>query len=380
MAGQCPPEPAARRTGHERKHCNLIQSILLFALGFLSAGVLALMIAPTIWRRAVNLTRKRVESSIPLTLSEIQAEKDALRAEFAMSIRRVEKKLKAASEKAAVKAADLGRAQEEARLMQKERDENAQLAASLEKRLAAREVELEQTSAQLANIEERLKQARQQIDEQAEEIDRINASNDDASILASSRQIELVAREAEVDKLSADLTALRNQRKDIDRKARETEAENRQLRTEAEASRRKIADLERKIARMMTAMTDSEEKLERRDKEVERLRQHLREAPRLNQSSNGSNADAAAEIQRLESRLDALTKENRKLREAEGKGEEVLRSQIQELAAEVVAMTARLEKSDSHIASIIDQAPPPKPGSTGPVSLAERIRELQSQP
>lgn len=380
MAGPCPPDLVARRSDHERKHYNLIQSILLFTLGFLSAGVLALMIAPTIWRRAVNLTRKRVESSIPLTLSEIQAEKDALRAEFAMSIRRVEKKLKAASEKAAVKAADLGRAQEEARLMQKERDENAQLAASLDKRLAAREAELEQTSAQLANIEERLKQARQQIDEQAEEIDRINASNDDASILASSRQIELVAREAEVDKLSADLTALRNQRKDIDRKARETEAENRQLRTEAEASRRKIADLERKIARMMTAMTDSEEKLERRDKEVERLRQHLREVPMLNQSSNGSNANAAAEIQRLESRLDALTKENRKLREAEGKGEEVLRSQIQELAAEVVAMTARLEKSDSHIASIIDQAPPPKPGSTSPVSLAERIRELQSQP
>lgn len=358
----------------------MIQSVLFFVLGFLCAGLLALMIAPTIWRRAVNLTRRRVESSLPLTLSEIQAEKDALRAEFAMSTRRLEQKLKAASEKAAVQAVDLGRVTAEAKQWQMERDDSLRHIAMLEKRLATREEDHEKLTGELSVAQERLKAARQQIDQQAEEIDRINASYDEASIAASSRQIELVAREAEVDKLSGDLTALRNQRKDIDRKAREMEAENRELRTESEASRKKIADLERKIARMMTAMTDSEEKLERRDKEVERLRQHLREVPMLNQAASGSSANAAAEIQRLESRLDALTKENRRLREAEDKGDEVLRTQLQELAAEVVAMTARLEKSDSYIASLIDQAPPSKPGSSSPVSLAERIRELQSQP
>ncbi|MEM9574841.1 MAG: hypothetical protein AAF870_06385, partial [Pseudomonadota bacterium] len=68
----------------------MIQSGLYFALGFLVAGFLALMIAPTIWRRAVFLTRKRIESAIPLTANELQADKDKQRAEHAMALRRLE--------------------------------------------------------------------------------------------------------------------------------------------------------------------------------------------------------------------------------------------------------------------------------------------------
>jgi chromosome segregation ATPase len=357
----------------------VIQSILFFVLGFLCAGFLALMIAPAIWRRAVNLTRKRVESSIPLTLSEIQAEKDALRAEFAMSTRRLEKKLKSTSEASARHAADLGRSREEAKQLLAERDDSLRHAATLQQRIAAREEELEKTGTELARVEERLAAARQQIDEQADELDRVNAMYDDASFASSSRQIELVARESEVDKLSADLSALRKQRKEIEAKARETATENRQLRAEAESSRKKIADLERKMARMMTAMTDSEEKLERRDKELERLRQQSREAPKNGRASVGDAAPSTPDIQRLESRLDALTKENRKLRETGGEGDEVLRQQLRELAAEVVVMAARLEKPDSHITRIVEAAPQPRPGSAATVSLAERIRDLQKR-
>ena len=36
----------------------MIQSILFFALGFLCAGFLALMVAPAVWRRAVRLTQE----------------------------------------------------------------------------------------------------------------------------------------------------------------------------------------------------------------------------------------------------------------------------------------------------------------------------------
>ncbi|TIT18196.1 MAG: hypothetical protein E5W78_25695, partial [Mesorhizobium sp.] len=79
----------------------MVQSVLFFVLGFLCAGFLALMIAPAIWRRAVMLTRKRVEGSMPLTLAEIQAEKDRIRAEFAMSTRRLEMTVKSLREKSA---------------------------------------------------------------------------------------------------------------------------------------------------------------------------------------------------------------------------------------------------------------------------------------
>ena len=68
----------------------ILEAVLYFVLGFLSAALLALMVAPAIWNRAVVLTKKRIESSVPLTLNEIQADKDQLRAEFAMSTRRLE--------------------------------------------------------------------------------------------------------------------------------------------------------------------------------------------------------------------------------------------------------------------------------------------------
>ena len=66
-----------------------MQSSLVFILGFLSAGLIALIVAPMVWRRAVALTRKRIEASMPLTQAEIQADKDRMRAEFAMATRRL---------------------------------------------------------------------------------------------------------------------------------------------------------------------------------------------------------------------------------------------------------------------------------------------------
>jgi hypothetical protein len=47
---------------------------MYFTLGLLTAGVLALLVTPAIWRRATRLTRQRIEGSVPMTLAEIQAD------------------------------------------------------------------------------------------------------------------------------------------------------------------------------------------------------------------------------------------------------------------------------------------------------------------
>ena len=70
------------------------------ALGFLLASLLALMVAPAFWRRAIRLTKRRVEMTMPMSASDIQADKDQLRAEFAIELRRVEVALDKAKEKA----------------------------------------------------------------------------------------------------------------------------------------------------------------------------------------------------------------------------------------------------------------------------------------
>jgi len=68
----------------------MIEPIMYVGLGFLAASLLALVTIPLIHSRAVRLTLRRIEAATPLSMAEIQAEKDQLRAEFAMSTRRLE--------------------------------------------------------------------------------------------------------------------------------------------------------------------------------------------------------------------------------------------------------------------------------------------------
>jgi chromosome segregation ATPase len=68
----------------------MIESIMYFAGGFLVASLLALALISAVHHRAVRLTQRRLEDSIPVSLTEIQADRDKLRARFAMSTRRLE--------------------------------------------------------------------------------------------------------------------------------------------------------------------------------------------------------------------------------------------------------------------------------------------------
>src|SRR5436853_7735829 len=66
----------------------MIEPIMYIGIGFLFAGLLVIGVIPLVHARAVRLTRKRLEAMTPMSLAEIQAEKDQLRAEFAMTARR----------------------------------------------------------------------------------------------------------------------------------------------------------------------------------------------------------------------------------------------------------------------------------------------------
>jgi chromosome segregation ATPase len=68
----------------------MIESIMFFLAGFLLASLLGLALISSVHHRAVRLTQRRLEDAIPVSLTEIQADRDRLRAEFAMSIRRLE--------------------------------------------------------------------------------------------------------------------------------------------------------------------------------------------------------------------------------------------------------------------------------------------------
>lgn len=89
----------------------MIEYALLVALGFCIGGLIAFLLAPTVWHRAVRLTTKRLEATMPMSLSEIEADKDLLRASYAIRIRRLEAGLNKARDKSANQLVDISKLQ-----------------------------------------------------------------------------------------------------------------------------------------------------------------------------------------------------------------------------------------------------------------------------
>ncbi|RWM95767.1 MAG: hypothetical protein EOR84_14425 [Mesorhizobium sp.] len=376
----------------------MVQSVLFFVLGFLCAGFLALMIAPAIWRRAVMLTRKRIEGSMPLTLAEIQAEKDRIRAEFAMSTRRLEMSVKALREKSAEQLVEIGRGREALKELALERKDKELALSELE----AKGEDLRQRKDQLQLLSDRLAQTEHALEKRVLELKKLEHMYDDASFSSSSRQIELVARESELQKLADDISVLRGQRKEADRRQQEIVAESKAARDALKAEKKRTGELDKKIERLLATLADREDKLERRGKEIARLREKLKSESVANASAvvrrvgaQGSQADVAvkgdmektiakleSDREQLEARLTALASENKRLKtdlaayaasESEG-ASAALREQMSDLAAQVVALTAKLEGPESPIAKALAA---PNPGGSGEPSLADRVRALQ---
>lgn len=379
----------------------MVQSVLFFALGFLCAGFLALMVAPAVWRRAVALTRRRIEASIPLTQAEIQADKDRIRAEYAMTTRRLEINVKTLREKAAEQLVEINRGREALKALAVERtDKNHALAE-----LGAKNEALRQREEELHELSERLKETERKLERRALDFEKLEHMYDDASFASSSRQIELVARESELQKLASDISLLRGQRKEADRRSQEIAAESKAARDALKAEKKRVAELDKKVERLLAALADREDKLDRREKELARLREKSKtedgapalrlvgkpdEPGRHEEAGRRDDVDRAiakldGDGERLEARLTALARENKRLKAdlgaaassglTNGNGA-ALREQMNELAAEVVHLTAKLEGPDSPIAKVL--AAPQDNRSTGhDRSLADRVRALQ---
>jgi hypothetical protein len=68
----------------------MIESSMYLGIGVLLGALIGLVLIPVVHGRAVRLTTRRLQAVLPETMAEIYAEKDLLRAEFAISTRRLE--------------------------------------------------------------------------------------------------------------------------------------------------------------------------------------------------------------------------------------------------------------------------------------------------
>src|ERR1043166_2642478 len=116
----------------------LILEIMVFVLGVVAASLAALVVTPFGARRAARTAAARLEATLPISRSEISADKDRLRARFAASNRRLEVAIGRLNEKLAARMVEANQQREEmARLAAREVDLSA-VHANLERRQIGR--------------------------------------------------------------------------------------------------------------------------------------------------------------------------------------------------------------------------------------------------
>jgi hypothetical protein len=155
-----------------------IEMVMLSGLGFLTAALLTVFLSPLYRRRVARLTTEMLKRSMPLTEAEIRADKDRMRAEYAIRIHKLETKLEEGAEASARQMVELNR--RDAAISDLEGAVSHQRSA-LEEHENARRV-LEQTIMdRLPKVEHRLAEARKLLFQRDREIVALSQSSEKQS-------------------------------------------------------------------------------------------------------------------------------------------------------------------------------------------------------
>ena len=170
-----------------------IQSAMLVALGVFSVGFIVLLLMPFYRRRAERLAVAEVKRQLPMSEAEIGADKDRLRAEYAIRIHQLESRVEEASLQAAHQKIEFNRRDG---MISGLEEEIASLRGTLEEHQNARRV-LEQTiTDRLPKVEQRLAHARELLNQRDQEIERLTRGADQsARALEEARQINTQQRD-----------------------------------------------------------------------------------------------------------------------------------------------------------------------------------------
>ncbi len=297
----------------------LIENIMYFALGLLVAGLVALIIMPAVWRRAVRLTKRRIEAATPITMAEFRADKDQLRAEFALSTRRLEMNVEALRKRLAEQLSDANQKRTDLGALRAEREKHLVVVRELEEReveLRARILELENEGADLGN---RLRKRDRELESRALEVETLR--NSLRGGLAKATRVDGISLsgdyEGDIDRLTAALAIER-------KRAAFLEDQAHSLIDRLEKSDRRSAEASAAIAQMRDALAGREAQ---REIDAEEL------------------VAAEARIANAENRLNALLAETSQVVEkSEGR--------VEQLLADRLSMEEELERLRAKVSNV----------------------------
>ena len=313
----------------------MIEPIMYLAIGFLVSMLFGLMIVPLVHNRAVRLTTKRMEAATPLSMAEIQADKDQLRAEFAMSARRLEMSVDQLRNKTTSQLAELGKKSDAINRMKLELGEKTATIFQLEAREKAIKDQMRATEEEFAAKTQLLRGAETALIDKQAELAKLNHDLSDKSMVAESRQVELLTVRAQID-------ALQGRVGDAEKEFTETQARLEQQRGQSDAATRELAEARERVENLSHRVTDLDRQLMLQVKEAEML--------------NGRITDLENRLAAQGKQLAEREYENKQLREATeaaGRTEKELRDEIAALNSG--KSSPALEKLRSEKAALEEQ-------------------------
>src|SRR6202142_3498875 len=242
----------------------MIEPIMYLAIGFLLSMLCGLMILPLVHNRAVRLTTRRLEAATPLSMAEIQADKDQVRAEFAMSARRLEMSVDKLKHRTTSQLAELGKKSDAINRMKLELGEKNAAIFAFEAREKAVKEQLRATEEEFAAKTEALRSAEQALTDKHSELAKINAELSDRSMMADSRQVELVTVRTQID-------ALQHRVGDAEKEFAATQARLEQQRGESDVATRELTEARGRVENLSQRVTDLDRQLIIQVKEAEML-------------------------------------------------------------------------------------------------------------
>ena len=148
-----------------------IETIMLVALGFAVAALIALFLGRIAWVFALSLGKKRMQRSTPTTIAELQSDRDRLRAEYAMLSRKLELRLQDLKTRLAEQMAEVARSRNRIDTLITEVEKREQLVAARDEEIATLRLQLSPFENELASRTHSIQQLKEMIRDRDEDID-----------------------------------------------------------------------------------------------------------------------------------------------------------------------------------------------------------------
>jgi chromosome segregation ATPase len=369
-------------------------------------------------------------------MAEIQADKDQLRAEFAMSTRRLEMSVEQLKNRTTSQLAELGKKGDAINRLKIELGEKTAAIFALEARDKALRDQLRATEDEIAAKTSAMHDAQRAFSDKQADLAKMVSELDDKQTFTEAQKVEIIALKTQVEALKERLNAASNDvkiaedRREVERTAlkaatKELEEERGKVEnlgrrvgeleqhlaaqtTEAEILGRRAHDLEGRLGEQSKLLTQSEFELKQLRGDIETARKtegDLRSAiAELDGRANSAHETLKAEKAQLQAELGRTRDERDRLaRDLGGMKREteeawaservenaLLRERINDVAAEVARLASALEGPNSPIDAILaaetvrDRAvigngeATHVEGASSNGDLADRIRALQT--